>query len=47
MTSYDETSMTNKFQIEVAISYKHVGGLSLYLRYLTSLYVSKHVFYTN
>ena len=28
MTSYDETSMKNKFQVEVAISYKDMGGQS-------------------
>ena len=35
MTSYDKISMTKKFQVEVAISYKDMGGQSQLSHQLT------------
>ena len=36
MTSYNETPMTKKFQVEVAINYKDMGGQSSLSHLLTS-----------
>ena len=43
MTSYDETSMRKKVQVEVAVSCKDMEDMD----YLTCLHVLKHEFYPN
>ena len=49
MKSYDKTSITKKFQVEMAISCKgaKLQKWEVKVYYLTSLHISKHEFYAN